>query len=81
MDWWQETSQTCSPQTQAGGEGWGHCLHLTTSEKKIPMQLARLFLVPMYLDKFEHTENILCHGMEWILNAPIGSLSNILNTC
>lgn len=81
--WWsgQETSQTCSPGTRVGSTGWGHSIRLTASEKKIPMQLASLFAVPMYLDKFEHIANILCHGMEWILNAAIGSLCNILNTC
>lgn len=61
--------------------GGGHGIHLTASKKKIPMPFASFSSVPMYLDKFEHIENILCHGMEWILNAPIGSLCNILNTC
>lgn len=67
--------------TRGAARGGRHSIPLTASEKKIPMQLASLSSVPMCLDKFEHIENILCHGMEWILNAPIGSLCNILNTC
>lgn len=77
------TSRSCR-RTGAGGwyrVGGTASVWPQAKKEKIPMQLASLFSVSMYPDKFEHIENTLCHGMEWILNAPIGSLCNILNTC